>query len=47
MNIVENIAIRKDNPIPVAVFSLEMTSESLVQRLLCSRAKVQMQKLRE
>lgn len=46
MNIVENIAIRKDNPIPVAVFSLEMTSESLVQRLLCSRAKVQMQKLR-
>jgi replicative DNA helicase len=46
MNIVENIAIRKDNPIPCAVFSLEMTSESLVQRLLCSRAKVQMQKLR-
>lgn len=46
MNIVENVAIRKDNPIPCAVFSLEMTSESLVQRLLCSRAKVQMQKLR-
>lgn len=46
MNIVENISIRKDNPIPVAVFSLEMTSESLVQRLLCSRARVQMQKLR-
>jgi len=46
MNIVENIAVRKDNPVPVAVFSLEMTSESLVQRLLCSRAKVQMQKLR-
>ncbi len=46
MNIVENIAIRKDNPAACAVFSLEMTSESLVQRLLCSRAKVQMQKLR-
>lgn len=46
MNIVENVAIRKDNPVPCAVFSLEMTSESLVQRLLCSRAKVQMQKLR-
>jgi len=46
MNIVENIAIRKDNAVPCAVFSLEMTSESLVQRLLCSRAKVQMQKLR-
>ncbi len=46
MNIVENVAIRKDNPVACAVFSLEMTSESLVQRLLCSRAKVQMQKLR-
>jgi replicative DNA helicase len=46
MNIVENIAIRKDNPVPCAVFSLEMTSESLVQRLLCSRAKIHMQKLR-
>jgi len=46
MNIVENICIRKDNPISVAVFSLEMSCESLVQRLLCSRAKVQMQKLR-
>ncbi|MDF1862208.1 MAG: replicative DNA helicase [Verrucomicrobiales bacterium] len=46
MNIVENIAIRKDNAVPVAVFSLEMSCESLVQRLLCSRAKVQMQKLR-
>ncbi len=46
MNIVENVAIRKDNPLPVAVFSLEMSCESLVQRLLCSRSKIQMQKLR-
>ena len=46
MNIVENISVRKDNPIPVAVFSLEMSCESLVQRMLCSKAKVQMQKLR-
>ncbi len=46
MNIVENIAIRKENPVSVAVFSLEMSCESLVQRVLCSRAKVQMQKLR-
>jgi len=46
MNIVENIAIRKDNPLPVAVFSLEMSSDSLVQRLLCARAKMPMQKLR-
>ncbi|MEM9283488.1 MAG: replicative DNA helicase [Verrucomicrobiota bacterium] len=46
MNIVENISIKKENATPVAVFSLEMSCDSLVQRLLCSRAKVQMQKLR-
>jgi len=46
MNIVENVSIRKDNPVSVAVFSLEMSCESLVQRLLCSRSKVPMQKLR-
>ncbi len=46
MNIVENVAIAKEGSLPVAVFSLEMTSESLVQRLLCSRSKVKMQKLR-
>ncbi|MEC5128878.1 replicative DNA helicase [Verrucomicrobiales bacterium BCK34] len=46
MNIIENISIRKDNPVATAVFSLEMSCESLVQRVLCSRAKVQMQKLR-
>lgn len=46
MNIVENIAIRDENPVACAVFSLEMSSESLVQRVLCSRSKVQMQKLR-
>tara|TARA_B100001093_G_scaffold518410_1_gene603095 strand:- start:6127 stop:7629 length:1503 start_codon:yes stop_codon:yes gene_type:complete len=46
MNIVENMAIDTENPTPVAVFSLEMSSQSLVQRVLCSRAKVPMQKLR-
>ena len=46
MNIIENISIRKDNPLPTAVFSLEMSCESLVQRVLCSRAKVQMSALR-
>ena len=46
MNIVENIAIDCEKPVPVAVFSLEMSAESLVQRLLCSRAEVEMQKLR-
>jgi len=45
MNIVENVSIR-ENPVPSAIFSLEMTAESLVQRLLCSRARVHMSKLR-
>lgn len=38
MNIVEALAI--DQKRPVAVFSLEMSGEQLVQRLLCSRARV-------
>ena len=46
MNIVENISIREKDPVPCAVFSLEMSAESLVQRVLCSRAKVKMSKLR-
>ena len=46
MNIVENLAIDSEQPVPVAVFSLEMGAESLVQRLLCSRAEVPMHKLR-
>lgn len=40
MNIVENIAIRKECPAACAVFCPEMTSECLVQRLLCTRAGV-------
>ncbi len=46
MNIVENLAVPKDKRVPCAVFSLEMTAQSLVQRLLCSRAKIDMNKLR-
>ena len=30
----------------VAVFSLEMSSQQLVQRILCSRAKVDLQRVR-
>ena len=40
MNIVESLAV--DNNIPCAVFSLEMTAKQLVQRLLCSRARINM-----
>lgn len=46
MNIVENVTMHPTNPKPAAVFSLEMTAESLVQRLVCSNAEVQMQTLR-
>lgn len=45
MNIAEHVAI--DGNKPVAVFSLEMSSQQLVQRLLCSRARVNGQKIRE
>jgi replicative DNA helicase len=45
MNIAEHVAI--SSRLPVAVFSLEMSSQQLVQRLLCSRARVNLQKVRE
>jgi replicative DNA helicase len=45
MNIAENAAI--DDGKTVGVFSLEMSSEALVQRLLCSRASVDSQKFRK
>src|SRR3982751_3344625 len=45
MNIAEHVAIT--SKLPVAVFSLEMSSQQLVQRLLCSRARVNLQKVRE
>ena len=44
MNIVEHVAMVDKNA--VAVFSLEMSSEQLVQRLLCSLAKIDMKKMR-
>ena len=45
MNIAEHVAINAKHP--VAIFSLEMSSQQLVQRLLCSRAKVNLQKIRD
>lgn len=45
MNIAEHVAL--DAGKPVAVFSLEMSSQQLVQRLLCSRARVDSKKLRD
>src|SRR6188508_2094703 len=45
MNIAEHVAIT--SKLPVAVFSLEMSSQQLIQRLLCSRARVNLQKVRD
>jgi len=44
LNIAEHAAIKER--IPVGVFSLEMSKEQLVQRLLCSLAKVNSNRLR-
>jgi len=44
LNVAENAAIGANSP--VAVFSLEMSKEQLVQRMLASRARIDLQKLR-
>ena len=45
MNIAEHVSI--DLRLPVGVFSLEMTSESLVLRMLCSRSRVNLRNVRD
>lgn len=44
LNIAQNVAIKAKTP--VAIFSLEMSKEQLVQRMLCSEAEVDSQKIR-
>ncbi len=46
LNIAVNVTTRIKNPVPVAIFSLEMSSTSLVQRLICSEACVTLNQLR-
>ncbi len=45
MNIAEHVCI--EQKLPVAVFSLEMTADSLVLRMLCSRSRVNLRNVRE
>ena len=45
MNIAEHVAI--DLRLPVGVFSLEMTADSLVLRMLCSRSRVNLRSIRD
>ncbi len=47
LNIAENAVFSKKNPVPTLVFSLEMGAKQLVMRMLCSRAGVNQQKLRQ
>ncbi len=44
MNIAEHVAIQEKKP--VAIFSLEMSREELMLRMLCSQARVDMHKVR-
>ena len=45
MNIAEHVAL--EQKLPVGVFSLEMTAESLVLRMLCSRSRVNLRNIRD
>ncbi|TMP89265.1 MAG: replicative DNA helicase, partial [Verrucomicrobia bacterium] len=45
MNIAEHVAVELN--LPVAIFSLEMSAQQLVQRMLCSRARVNLAKTRD
>jgi replicative DNA helicase len=46
MNVAEYAAIDSNKPCAAAIFSLEMPKEQLVERLLCSLAKVDLSRLR-
>ncbi|HWB59507.1 MAG TPA: replicative DNA helicase [Chthoniobacteraceae bacterium] len=45
MNIAEHVALKVQKP--VAIFSLEMSTQQLIQRLLCSAARVNLQRVRD
>lgn len=46
LNIAQNIACKEGNPKTVAVFSLEMSREQLLTRMVCAEARVDQQKFR-
>jgi replicative DNA helicase len=47
LNIAANMALRQEDPVPVGIFSLEMSRELLTLRLLCSEARVNLADIRE
>ena len=46
INMVEHAAVHAEEPVTTIIFSLEMSKEQLVQRLLCSVSKVDASRLR-
>ncbi len=46
LNLLENATTHSEKPVTAAIFSLEMSKEQLVQRLLCSIARVDAGRLR-
>jgi replicative DNA helicase len=46
-NIAENVALNKDRPLPVALFSLEMSEAELAQRFIASQAAIKGDDLRK
>jgi len=46
VNVVENAALYTEKPVPTIIFSLEMSKEQLVQRMLCSVSRVDASRLR-
>ncbi len=46
LNLVEYAAMHASEPVPAVVFSLEMSKEQLVQRLLCSVARIDATRVR-
>ncbi|MBP8626502.1 MAG: replicative DNA helicase [Syntrophorhabdales bacterium] len=46
MNIAQNVATMDESPVPVGIFSLEMSKEQLVTRLLSSESEIEHSRLR-
>jgi replicative DNA helicase len=46
LNVAQYAAIHADNPVSVAIFSLEMSKEQLAMRLLCSESRIDASKMR-
>ncbi|MHB8109557.1 MAG: replicative DNA helicase [Syntrophorhabdaceae bacterium] len=46
MNVAQHVSMLRENPVPVGIFSMEMSKEQLVTRLLSSESEIEHSKLR-